>query len=47
VQTGGWLLVIEIVALIAVAVGCVELSSSLALVHDVPQPAVQAPRPAE
>jgi drug/metabolite transporter (DMT)-like permease len=47
VQTGGWLLVVEIAALIAVAVGCVELSSSLAMVHDVPQPAVQVPRPAE
>jgi hypothetical protein len=47
VRTGGWLLVVEIAALIAVAVGCVELSSSLAMVHDVPQPAVQVPRPAE
>ena len=38
VQTGGWLLVIEIVAVIAVAVGCIELSRSLALIHAV-QPA--------
>jgi drug/metabolite transporter (DMT)-like permease len=33
VQTGGWLLVIEIVAVIAIAIGCVELSRSLAMVH--------------
>ena len=38
VNTGGWLLVIEIVALLAIAVGCIELSRSLALVHD-PKPA--------
>ena len=37
VQTGGWLLVVQIVAVIAVAIGCIELSRSLALVH-VPQP---------
>lgn len=34
VQTGGWLLVIEIVAVIAIAIGCVELSRSLAMVHE-------------
>ena len=38
VNTGGWLLAVEIVALIAVAVGCIELSRSLAMVQ-VPQPA--------
>ena len=38
VNTGGWLLVIEIVAVLAIAVGCIELSRSLALIHN-PQPA--------
>jgi drug/metabolite transporter (DMT)-like permease len=38
VRTGGGLLVIEIAAVIAIAVGCVELSRSLAQVH-VPQTA--------
>ena len=38
VRTGGGLLVVEIVAVIAVAIGCIELSRSLALVHN-PQPA--------
>jgi drug/metabolite transporter (DMT)-like permease len=33
VRTGGWLLVIEIAAVIAVAIGCIELSRSLALMH--------------
>jgi drug/metabolite transporter (DMT)-like permease len=33
VRTGGWLLVIEIAAVIAVAAGCTELSRSLALMH--------------
>ena len=33
VNTGGWLLVIEIVAVIAIAIGCIELSRSLAMVH--------------
>src|SRR6516165_7045033 len=33
VQTGGWLLAVEIVAVIAIAIGCVELSRSLAMVH--------------
>ena len=37
VQTGGWLLAVQIVAVIAVAVGCIELSRSLAMVHG-PQP---------
>jgi hypothetical protein len=45
VQTGGWLLVIEIAAVIAVAIGCIELSRSLAMVHKIePQP---VPLPAE
>jgi drug/metabolite transporter (DMT)-like permease len=35
VNTGGWLLVIEIVAVLAIAVGCIELSRSLAMVHQV------------
>jgi len=40
VRSGGWLLVIEIAAVIAVAVGCIELSRSLAIVHDAePKPA--------
>jgi drug/metabolite transporter (DMT)-like permease len=38
VNTGGWLLVIEIIAVLAIAVGCVELSRSLAMVHKL-QPA--------
>jgi drug/metabolite transporter (DMT)-like permease len=33
VRTGGWLLVGELVALIAVAIGCIQLSRSLADVH--------------
>ena len=45
VRTGGWLLVVEIVAVLAVALGCIELSRSLAMVHvSAPQPA--APQPA-
>jgi drug/metabolite transporter (DMT)-like permease len=45
VQTNGWLLVVEIAAVIAVAVGCIELSRSLAIVHKPdPQP---EPQPAE
>jgi drug/metabolite transporter (DMT)-like permease len=40
VRTDGWLLVIEIIAVIAIAVGCIELSRSLAIVHDTePKPA--------
>ena len=40
VNTSGWLLVIEIVALLVIAVGCIELSRSLAMVHQAePQPA--------
>jgi drug/metabolite transporter (DMT)-like permease len=33
VQTGGWLLVVEIAAVIAVALGCIQLSRSLSDVH--------------
>jgi drug/metabolite transporter (DMT)-like permease len=33
VRTGGWLLAVEILAVIAVAAGCIELSRSLAMVH--------------
>ena len=35
VNTGGWLLVIEIAAVFAIAFGCIELSRSLAMVHEV------------
>jgi drug/metabolite transporter (DMT)-like permease len=46
VQTDGWLLVIEIAAVIAVAIGCIQLSRSLSMVHG-PQPAnPPAPEPA-
>jgi drug/metabolite transporter (DMT)-like permease len=50
VQTNGWLLVVEIAAVIAIAVGCIELSRSLAIVHEVephpePQTAELAPSP--
>jgi hypothetical protein len=47
VQTGGWLLVAEIAAVLAVAVGCFELSRSLAEIQasQVVQPA--APEPAK
>jgi drug/metabolite transporter (DMT)-like permease len=41
VQTGGWLLVVEILAVIAVAIGCIELSRSLTMVHT--QPASESP----
>ena len=33
VRTGGWLLVVQIVAVIAVTLGCIQLSRSLAMVH--------------
>ena len=46
VNTGGGLLAIEIIAVLAIAVGCIELSRSLAMVHQAePQPA--EPQPAE
>jgi drug/metabolite transporter (DMT)-like permease len=44
VNTGGWLLVIEIVAVIAIAIGCIELSRSLAMVHVI-QPAEPSGEP--
>jgi drug/metabolite transporter (DMT)-like permease len=51
VQTGGWLLVVEIAAVIAVALGCIQLSRSLSDVHGsqpgAPPPATgPAPEPA-
>ena len=46
VRTGGWLLVIEIAAVIAVAIGCIELSRSLALMHAA-EPATAEPATAE
>jgi hypothetical protein len=45
VRTGGWLLVIEIVAVLAIAIGCIELSRSLALMHEL-QPAELSGEPA-
>jgi drug/metabolite transporter (DMT)-like permease len=33
VRTGGWLLVIQIAALIAITFGCIQLSRSLSMVH--------------
>jgi drug/metabolite transporter (DMT)-like permease len=45
VNTGGWLLVIEIAAVIAIAIGCIELSRSLAMVHNV-EPAELSGEPA-
>jgi hypothetical protein len=45
VNTGGWLLVIEITAVIAIAIGCIELSRSLAMVHIV-EPAELSGEPA-
>ena len=43
IRTGGWLLVVQIAALIAVTLGCIQLSRSLAMVHGPQQP---APSPA-
>jgi drug/metabolite transporter (DMT)-like permease len=45
IRTGGWLLVVEVAAVIAVTVGCIQLSRSLAMVHG-PQPAAPAAEPA-
>ena len=39
VRTGGWLLAVEILAVLAVAVGCIQLSRSLAMVHSHTTPA--------
>jgi drug/metabolite transporter (DMT)-like permease len=41
VRTAGWLLAAEIVAVLAVALGCIQLSHSLAMVHGT-QPAAEA-----
>lgn len=47
VQASGWLLVAEIAAVLVIAVGCIELSRSLAMIQG-SQPAGQpAPQPAE
>ena len=43
VRTGGWLLVVEIVAVIAIAIGCVQLSRSLDAVHSPWQPTSATP----
>ena len=43
IRTGGWLLVVQIAALIAVTLGCIQLSRSLAMVHE---PQAPAPQPA-
>ena len=43
VQTGGWLLVIEIAAVLAITLGCIQLSRSLSMVHG-PQPAASPAR---
>jgi drug/metabolite transporter (DMT)-like permease len=48
VQTGGWLLVVEIAAVIAVTIGCIQLSRSLSVVHGkqaAPPPAPAAAEP--
>jgi hypothetical protein len=42
VRTGGWLLAVEILAVLAVAVGCIQLSRSLSVVHG---PTTSAPPP--
>ena len=42
VRTEGWLLAVEIVAVIAIAIGCIELSRSLAMIHSA-RPAEAAP----
>ena len=38
VRTGGWLLVVEVLAVITIAIGCVQLSRSLDAVHSPWQP---------
>jgi hypothetical protein len=46
VRTDGWLLVVIIVSVIAITIGCIQLSRSLSAVHG-PQPAAPpAPEPA-
>jgi drug/metabolite transporter (DMT)-like permease len=39
IRTGGWLLVVQIAALIAITLGCIQLSRSLSMVHGPQQPA--------
>jgi drug/metabolite transporter (DMT)-like permease len=46
IRTGGWLLVVEIAAVIAIAFGCIKLSRSLADVHAA-EPAASRSRPAQ
>jgi drug/metabolite transporter (DMT)-like permease len=46
VRTGGWLLVVQIVAVIAIALGCIQLSRSLADVHGSQPAAPSAHEPA-
>jgi len=46
VRAGGWLLAVEIAAVVAIAFGCIQLSRSLAVVHGpAPGPAPAAPEP--
>jgi drug/metabolite transporter (DMT)-like permease len=45
IRTGGWLLVVQIAAVIAITLGCIQLSRSLAMVHGT-QPAAPATEPA-
>jgi drug/metabolite transporter (DMT)-like permease len=45
IRTGGWLLVVQIAAVIAITLGCIQLSRSLAVVHG-PQTAPPATEPA-
>jgi drug/metabolite transporter (DMT)-like permease len=45
IRTGGWLLVVQIAAVIAITLGCIQLSRSLAVVHG-PQAAPPATEPA-
>jgi len=43
INTGGWLLVLQIACVLAIAAGCIELSRSLAMVHQA-QPAASSPQ---
>jgi hypothetical protein len=44
IRTGGWLLVVQILAVLAIAVGCIQLSRSLSVVHG-PTPSAPPPGP--
>jgi uncharacterized membrane protein len=46
VRAYGWFLVVQIVAVIAIAVGCIQLSRSLDAVHSPRPPAAAAGQPA-